>query len=463
MDVAVAVQPVSAIPAAAASASAAILNGSVSEAQVAANHDNDKDDDALYWFRTSGQDLARMMYEANYPVETSNRFLTFYRDVVCPLLGGRPQPDSLPTAVGWDGNPFEYSFEFKGSTKKAGVRFVLDLSEVRPANREYPLSLATVEKVLDVLSTKSPLYDDHWHRSLERWFVYSHKPSERQRELVAKVGYQTPTILGFDINPKITELAPALLPVMVKSYFPPCFVTEDRGFTRFRSLALGVRQLPDIGSHPNILLGLKMIEDFVADNPQYEGCGRGLSTDFVPAGQARLKVYLRYWGDSFDEIWDYYTLGGRIPIADLEDDKEKLRDLIQLSRGSEYPADKTRPETEAEKKRRAIFGTKPTSLYFSLTPEKPYPIPKLYFYPAFQAPNDEAIAQGIDTWLKRHNWYDGGKTLEEMVANVFDYRRLDEKPGIFTFLGVGRKETGDDSGLSLQVYVTPELYESPRY
>jgi len=236
--------------------------------------------------------------------------------------------------------------------------------------------------------------------------------------LIAKAGHQTPTILGFDINPKITKLAPHMLPVMVKSYFPPCFVSGDRGFSRFQSLALGVRQLPDVGSHPNILLGLKMIEDFVADNPQYEECGRGLSTDFVPAGKARLKVYLRYWGDSFDDIWDYYTLGGRIPIADIENDKEILRDLILLSRGSGYPAKKIRKESEADKKRRAIFGTKPTSLYFSLTPDKPYPIPKLYFYPGFQAPNDEAIAQGIDTWLKKWNWYDGGKSLEEMVTNV---------------------------------------------
>lgn len=42
------------------------------------------------------------------------------------------------------------------------------------------------------------------------------------------------------------------------------------------------------------------------------------------------------------------------------------------------------------------------------------------------------------------------------------YRSLDEKPGIFTFIGFGRKEGLDDRALSLQVYVTPELYENPR-
>lgn len=248
--------------------------------------------------------------------------------------------------------------------------------------------------------------------------MYANASAEKQESLISAAGHRTPTILGFDINPKITEKAPHMLPVMIKSYFPPCFVAADRRFTRFQALSLGVRQLPDIGSHPNILLGLKMIEDFVADHPQYESQGRGLSTDFVPAGDARLKVYLRYLGDDFDEIWDYYTLGGRIPIADLEEDKAKLRDIIQLSRGLCYPVHKIRAETEADKKRRAILGTKPSSLYFSLTPDKPYPIPKFYFYPGYQAPNDEAVAQGLDLWLRKYGWADGGPTIEQRTKNT---------------------------------------------
>lgn len=254
------------------------------------------------------------------------------------------------------------------------------------------------------------------HRALSRWFVYSNASSNKQKTLVAQVGYQTPTILGFDINPRLLDLAPGKLPVMAKSYFPPCFVAKDRGFGRFQALALGIRQMPDIGSHPNILLALKMIEDYVDDYPQYEDCGRGIATDFVKAGMARLKVYMRYWGNSFEEMWDYYTLGGRIP--GLDDDKEKLRDLVDMARGRDYPVDKIKQESPAEQRRRALFGEKPSSMYFSLSPEKPYPIPKLYFYPAFQAPNDQAIAQGIDTWMMKYGWYDGGRTLEERVQSV---------------------------------------------
>ena len=203
---------------------------------------------------------------------------------------------------------------------------------------------------------------------------------------------------------------------MAKSYFPPCFVAKDRGFGRFQALALGIRQMPDIGSHPNILLALKMIEEYVDENPHFEDCGRGIATDFVKPGMARLKIYMRYWGTSFEEMWDYYTLGRRIP--GLDDDKEKLRDLVDMACGRDYPVDNTKQENPAVQRRRALFAKKPSSMYFSLSPEKPYPIPKLYFYPASQAPNDQAIAQGVDTWMRKYGWYDGGRTVEERVQSV---------------------------------------------
>lgn len=43
------------------------------------------------------------------------------------------------------------------------------------------------------------------------------------------------------------------------------------------------------------------------------------------------------------------------------------------------------------------------------------------------------------------------------------HRRLEEKTGIFTFIGIGRKEDPTKKDLSIQVYLTPELYETPRY
>jgi hypothetical protein len=43
------------------------------------------------------------------------------------------------------------------------------------------------------------------------------------------------------------------------------------------------------------------------------------------------------------------------------------------------------------------------------------------------------------------------------------HRKLEEKTGIFTFIGIGRKEDPAKKQLSIQVYVSPELYANPRY
>jgi len=63
---------------------------------------------------------------------------------------------STKSGVGWDGNPLEYSFELKGSAKSKSVRFVVDLSELCPADKTNTLSMAATQKVVDALAEKTP-------------------------------------------------------------------------------------------------------------------------------------------------------------------------------------------------------------------------------------------------------------------------------------------------------------------
>ena len=125
----------------------------------------------LYWWNTTGRDLANMMHEANYPEEAQRHFLTYYRDNICPLLGNPPSKDAAPSGVGWDGNPLEYSFEVKGSIEKKSVRFVVDLTELRPADKSNPLGMEKTQQMVDLLAKKTPGFDDSWYRVLKDWFV----------------------------------------------------------------------------------------------------------------------------------------------------------------------------------------------------------------------------------------------------------------------------------------------------
>ena len=366
-----------------------------------------------YWWNTSGSDLANMLHEANYPEEVQRHFLSYYRDNICPLLGGRPDSTSTKSGVGWDGNPLEYSFELKGSMKSKSVRFVVDLTELRPTDGSQPLSMANTQKVVDALAEKTPGFDDTWYRVLKKWFVYSHLSPSEQQALIAKAGQQTSVIVGFDIYPRITD--PESLPVMGKVYFPPCYVAADKGITRWQAVRQAIQQLPDVKSYPNILRSTDIINDYLSDKPEAWQMGtRYLATDLVAPAKARFKVYMRCFGTTFDEIWDYYTLGGRIP--DLDDDKQKFRDLMDLVSGTTYA--ETRSKSQMDVQRFTSATQKLTAIYFAISTDNPYPAPKLCVYPANFAPDDGVIARGLDTWLNKYGWSDGGKSMEEQVKSV---------------------------------------------
>ena len=366
-----------------------------------------------YWWHTSGLDLANMMHEADYPEEAQRNFLSYYRDNICPLLGGRPTSDSVNSGVGWDGNPLEYSFEVKGSISKKSVRFVVDLTELRPADKTNPLSMKNTQKMVDVLADKTPGFDDTWYRVLKDWFVYSHLSPKEQQELIAKSGQQTSVILGFDIYPRVLE--GSRLPVMGKVYFPPCYVAADKGITRWQGVRQALQQLPGVEQYPNIMKSTNIINDFLSDKPQAWQMGtRYLATDLVHPSKARFKVYMRCFGTTFDEIWDYYSLGGRIP--DLDDDKQKFRDLMDMVSGTTYAA--TRKQDEMQMGKFTSATGKLTAIYFAISAENPYPAPKLCVYPSNFAPNDGVIARGLDQWLTKYGWSDSDKTMKQQIETI---------------------------------------------
>lgn len=367
----------------------------------------DKSEVPHYWWSTSGRDLAKMMAVADYPEEAQHTFLSFFRDTISPHLGSRPDSTSGRSGVGWDGNPFEYSFELKGTSSTPSVRFVVDFTQLRPTDTDYPLSTTGTQEVVDELAKKTPGFDDTWYRNLVKWFTYSHLDSNEQKTLAAKTGYQTSMILGFDIhrNPSLN----GGLPVMGKVYFPPCFAAARQGKSRWQIVRSAIRQLPEIDSYPNILHSLDMIEEYLAEKPKdWEDGVRYLATDFVEPRKARLKIYFRFGGDSFDDIWDYYTLGGR--IQGLDEDKDKFRELVELTRGSALMKDDARPFTNVARKA--------TAIYFSLSADNPRPAPKINFYPANFAINDEVIVRGLDYWLRKYGFNADGLSMEERVKSV---------------------------------------------
>lgn len=355
-----------------------------------------------------------MMQEAGYPEEVRNRFLTYYRDTICPQLGRKPSADSAKSGLGWDGTPFEYSFELRSTSTSEAVRFGVDLGNLNPldgnASERGPLDLTGTKTAVASLATSTPEFDDTYYRSLLDFFDQSHQPKSTQLEIISKSGHQTPVVLGFDLFKGVPK-TPETLPVMGKVYFPPCHYAAANSVTRWDAIYRAIHQLPDVETHSNVLKSLDLIGDYLASKPaSWKDGARYLATDFVAPGKARLKIYMRYPGESFDEIWDYYTLGGRIPAH--EEDKAMFQDLIALTGpGTEFgPTNGNLDYTN--------FRRKMTVIYFSLSPNNVTPAPKIGIYPANLAPNDQVIARGLDAWLRKYNWPLPSRSIEDQVTSV---------------------------------------------
>ncbi|KAI1824031.1 aromatic prenyltransferase [Xylaria intraflava] len=375
------------------------------------------DTGSQYWWDTTGRDLAYMLHNANYPKDTQHKFLTYYKDILCPLLGGPSRRDDVTQAKSWtwDGSTHEYSFEMKGSSKLLDVRFVADFGELRPVNWENPLSSANTETVISSFASRAPGFDDTWYKSLHKSFDCSHLSAKAQWELIDEAGHLSPLLIGFDIL-RDTPLGSNsdTLPLMGKAYFIPCLAAAAQKTTRFQAIRTAIYQLPSICSYPNILNALRVIEDYLSTKPNdWENGARFLSTDFISPDKARLKLYLRSPVSDFDTIWDYFTLGGRIP--GLDDVKDQYREFVMLLGGTGSDGDRTEtpqayaPGVETGNRRKS------TTVYFSLDNRYPFPAPKVAFCARNVAANDALVVKGLDQWLCKYGWADNGTTIEEHV------------------------------------------------
>ncbi|KAG5929191.1 hypothetical protein E4U53_002512, partial [Claviceps sorghi] len=409
-----------------------------------------------YWWLTSGHDLAHLMRESHYPDHVARQFLSYFRQHICPQLGDEVTPASKKSGLGWDGSPFEYSIELKSTGPSQTVRFGVDLANLKaPAaghghdeDPEGVLSTSGARRVVDTLVGRTLDFDDTWYRSLLAFFDQSRQTTERQLELAAQVGHQTPIVIGFDIHPGAGPSSPALppapapapaparegadvtgtgtntLPVMAKVYFPPCHTAAAKGQTRWKTICQAIHQLPDISAkYPVLLDSLRMIDDYLATKPDsWQEGARYLATDFVSPDKSRLKVYLRYPGNSFDEVWDFFTLGGRIPAP--EGDKAMLRDLMALTGPGSEATDanssggSSSNYTVNSDLDYTNFRRKMTCIYFSLSAKNRTPASKLGIYPANFAASDGVIARGLDAWLQKYNWPLPRRSIEEQLKSI---------------------------------------------
>ncbi|KAI8956937.1 hypothetical protein F5Y11DRAFT_353100 [Daldinia sp. FL1419] len=171
----------------------------------------------------------------------------------------------------------------------------MEVKRLRPVNWDKPRDSSNTEAVVTSLTSHAPEFDDTWYRALKQSLDHSDIPISSQKDLT-------------DV-----PASADMLPVIGKAYFLPCIAAAA--------------QKNHVGH--NILYSLNLLDVYLASKPKgWESGARFLVTDFVSPDKAHLKLYLRRHDSSFDAIWDYFTLEGR--IYSLDDVKGWFRESIKV-------------------------------------------------------------------------------------------------------------------------------------
>ncbi|KAB8267265.1 aromatic prenyltransferase [Aspergillus minisclerotigenes] len=388
--------------------------------------------DPDYWWYTIGQNLKAALSAAGYPEDVQESFLGHFRETVCPNMGSRMYSRGPKSTICPDGSPFHCSFELKESTDNILVRCSLDLRTLLVAQ----------------LAPRILHSDSRWFYSLSKSLGNTHLSDEDRQNLFSASASRDTTVVGIDVKRTMGDTLH--LPANMKD-----------GVSKWDALRASIKGLPDIEIYPNFLRSFKLLENYIESKHEaFKDGALALSTDILVPSQARLKLYLFPPSDNFDNLWDYYTLGGQIP--GLETDRKKFEELMLLFYGT------TSPDIVGQEYEIPRLCHKRTLMYFSLCAHRPYPDPKIYFYVPDSRFCDEVYIKGLDRWLETNGWDVGHQTLEDRVkacllTSISTHRPLSQSAGIFLCIGLGRKGNDVDGDLSMQVYLTPELGEPPVY
>ncbi|KAI0012433.1 aromatic prenyltransferase [Xylariaceae sp. FL0662B] len=184
---------------------------------------------------------------------------------------------------------------------------------------------------------------------------------------------------------------------------------------RFEVIHDSIHKLPNIAAQSNILSSLGLIEEYLASKPMdWKNGARFLATDFISPDKARLKFYFRCPGTSFDDIWDYFTLGGRIP--GMDDVKDRYHQFVDFLGGKANTDQQARGFNSNIPALQTANCRKVTTIYMSLDQTSPFPAPKIAFCARNFATNDRVVAQALDTWLCKNGWNNSNGAIEELVS-----------------------------------------------
>ncbi|KAL9122382.1 MAG: hypothetical protein Q9187_001066 [Circinaria calcarea] len=396
-------------------------------------------EDASFWWQTTGPFLGMLLSEAGYNLHSQYEGLLFYRHFIATNLGAQPTNDGEPRK--WrsymtdDYSPVEFSWNWNNSTRPPKIRCTI---EAIPSNTESidAFNQAKTMEVVHQLQVALPYIDWHLFNYFASTFSAHGISASGEGTQGPARNHQSSMFLGFEFEGD---------KVAVKAYFAPAVqVGEscwDAVYPSIKGLEQGSMRFP----------ALDELSNFLAASPE----GRlldveGLAIDCISPSQSRLKVYARSPLTSFDSVWTYMTMGGKLSRS--EKVRRELSDLWRLV------LELDRSFSSSESLPLKTDRTAGIMYNYDIRAGTIMPEPKIYINTRHYGQNDLSIAQGLASFMMKYHRADDIAGYWRVIDGFCTYRNLDRECGIQTYISCAIQ--GDS--LSLTSYLSPQVYHRAR-
>ena len=422
-----------------------ILSGSATEAwKVISSSLPSLDKDAAFWWRETGSSLGLLLLEAGYDLHGQYEGLLFYyRFIVCGL-GPRPtlqgQPKFWKSFMTDDFSPIEYSWKWGHGTASPEIRYSIEAIGPSAGTAGDAFNQAMTMELVRKIQPAFPEADWQWFHQLSKQFYVSSTTDDAGKDLEKSQSHQSSFFMAFELRRGGVD---------IKAYFIPInyLRTERPLFKHFFHVLKSLEQ-------PHLKFpALEILADFMTTHPTGSllkaFC---VAVDCVKPSMSRLKIYARSLQTSFDTVRTIMAIGDPHVSLQLEDGLRELRLLWNLVLGldDEFPSAQELPLKEHQ--------TSGILFNFDVRAGIARPEAKIYIPVRHYGRNDQAVAQGLESYLISRGHGGFVQNYMRMLQGLCTHRTLDSSPGLQTYISCSIK----NGSLSITSYLGPEIYHEAR-
>ena len=389
-----------------------------------------------FWWRTTGIPLAILLQKAAYPVNDQLQNLLFYYQSIVPELGVGPNAQGLPRS--WRSfmtdhySPIELSWEWGCGGEAPTVRFSIEPIGPHAGTPMDPCNQYATTRLVHQYQPLIPNCDlrlfEHFSKEL---LSYEHLPSR---------DHSSRTFVAFEFGKDN---------LMLKAYFLPAFKAAESNQSTWEIIRQAIQDLPDYSL--SAFSGLSTLQNYLTTSPHGSELEAEIfAIDCVAPCRSRLKIYMRSRSTSFASVRDIMTLGGTLDGSSLTHGLHELQKLWRLVLPQWQPFS---PDDDLRQNNHRTAGV---LYYFDIKQGTALPGVKIYIPVRHYGPNDLAIADGLQLYLKSRGQGHFARKYVEALEGIAPPASLRSRCRIQTYIGcsiVGGQ-------LKLTSYLTPEVYQT---